>query len=148
MSYNLLDEAWIPVLYRDGRWERVGIRKALEDAGRIREVAASNPMDNVALLRFLLAVLQWCKASLSDEDRKTLQTTKGIPTHWLQGKLGTTSKPNPAFHLLGERPKGGEAVDASGEPLGVSGKWGSLHISDPWDAKRATRGAARGADST
>jgi hypothetical protein len=50
MNYNLLDEKWIPVLYRDGRWDRVGIRKALEDAGKIRQVAASNPMDSVALL--------------------------------------------------------------------------------------------------
>ena len=53
MNYNLLDEKWIPVLYRDGRWERVGIRKALEDAGRIRQIAASNPMDRVAILRLL-----------------------------------------------------------------------------------------------
>ena len=48
MNYNLLDEDWIPVLYHDGRWERVGIRKALEDAGQIREVTASNPMEVIA----------------------------------------------------------------------------------------------------
>ena len=35
-DYNLLDENWIPVLYHDGRYTRVGIRKALEDAGRIK----------------------------------------------------------------------------------------------------------------
>lgn len=29
MKYNLLDEKWIPVLYRDGKYKRVGIRKAL-----------------------------------------------------------------------------------------------------------------------
>ena len=29
MGYNLLDERWIPVLYRDGKWGRVGIRKAV-----------------------------------------------------------------------------------------------------------------------
>ena len=23
MDYNLLDKEWIPVLYRDGRWERM-----------------------------------------------------------------------------------------------------------------------------
>ena len=49
MSYNLLDEEWIPVLYRDGRWKRLGIRKVLEDAGRIRQIAASNPMDRERL---------------------------------------------------------------------------------------------------
>ena len=33
MNYNLLDEEWIPVLYHDGQWKRLGIRKVLEDAG-------------------------------------------------------------------------------------------------------------------
>ncbi len=47
MNYNLLDEKWIPVLYRDGTWDRVGVRKALEDAARIRQIAASNPMDRL-----------------------------------------------------------------------------------------------------
>jgi len=59
MTFNLLKENWIPVLYANGRPARVGIRTALTEAGRIRQLAASNPMDNVALLRFLLAVLLW-----------------------------------------------------------------------------------------
>ncbi len=67
MSYNLLDERWIPVLYADGRWERVGIRKALEDAGMIREIAASNPMDRVAVLRFLIALVHWLDGASSGE---------------------------------------------------------------------------------
>ncbi|MEK7773763.1 MAG: type I-E CRISPR-associated protein Cse1/CasA, partial [Deltaproteobacteria bacterium] len=66
-NYNLLDEEWIPVLYRDGRMERVGIRKALKDAHLIRQIAASNPMDRVAILRFLLALLYWCKENLPDD---------------------------------------------------------------------------------
>lgn len=57
MSFNLLTQPWIPVLYANGRFDRVGICQALIEAERIRQIAASNPMDNVALLRFLLAVL-------------------------------------------------------------------------------------------
>jgi len=67
MNYNLLDEHWIPVLYCDGTWERVGIRQALEDADRIRQIAANNPMDRLAILRFLLALLYWCKGDPPDE---------------------------------------------------------------------------------
>jgi len=63
MDYNLLDEDWIPVLYRDGQWDRVGIRRALKDAGRIRQIAASSPMDRVAIVRFLLALLYWCRGN-------------------------------------------------------------------------------------
>jgi hypothetical protein len=99
MEYNLLDEGWIPVLYRDGRWERVGIRKALEEADQIRQIAASNPMDNVALLRFLLAVLVWCRGELTENDRKRLEgETDGIPGDWLK-KLDEYKE---KFKLLGD----------------------------------------------
>ncbi|HWP39712.1 MAG TPA: type I-E CRISPR-associated protein Cse1/CasA [Tepidisphaeraceae bacterium] len=64
-SFNLVDEPWIPVLYSDGRFERVGIKAALTEAGKIRQIAASNPMDHVALLRFLLAVRSWCGNDVS-----------------------------------------------------------------------------------
>ena len=63
-NFNLLTEPWIPVLYRDGRFAKVGIQKALDEAGDIRQIAASNPMDRVALLRFLLAVRCWCHGDL------------------------------------------------------------------------------------
>ena len=61
MNYNLLEEKWIPVLWKDGHSGRVGIIEALTEAGRIRQIAASNPMDRLAILRFLLALLYWCK---------------------------------------------------------------------------------------
>ena len=48
MNFNLLDEEWIPVLRRDGRPDRLGIRAALTQASRIRQVAAPNPMDRIA----------------------------------------------------------------------------------------------------
>ncbi|HUW60889.1 MAG TPA: type I-E CRISPR-associated protein Cse1/CasA [Candidatus Bathyarchaeia archaeon] len=62
-SYNLLSQNWIPVLYHNGDFKRVGILKAFQDAHRIRQVAASNPMDRLAILRFLLALLYWCKGN-------------------------------------------------------------------------------------
>jgi len=54
--FNLVTEPWVPVLWSNGQFERIGILQALTEAGRIRQIAASNPMDNVALLRSLLAV--------------------------------------------------------------------------------------------
>ncbi|MBI2843433.1 MAG: type I-E CRISPR-associated protein Cse1/CasA [Armatimonadetes bacterium] len=65
VSFNLVDEkpGWIPVLYHDGAVDRVSILEALEKASEIRQIAASNPMDRVAILRFLLAVLYWCKGN-------------------------------------------------------------------------------------
>lgn len=95
-AYNLLEEKWIPVLYSDGKTDRVGIWQALTDARAIRQIAASNPMDRVALLRFLLAVLLWCK-----EDAKsslgTLSESADVPEDWL-AKLKENKA---AFNLLG-----------------------------------------------
>lgn len=99
-SFNLLDEPWIPVLWRDGRAERVGIRTALTKAGKIRQIAATNPMDNVALLRFLLTVLLWCKSDAKEALGKlpdAVPKAHGIPEDWL-GKL---DKDKDKFELLG-----------------------------------------------
>lgn len=86
MNYNLLDEKWIPILYSNGKFDRIGIKDALTHASKIRCIAASNPMDRVALLRFLLAVLMWC----IKDDKSALAAIKevcaNIPEHWL-GKL-------------------------------------------------------------
>lgn len=100
-TFNLVEEGWIPILWSNGRFERVGIRKALMHAGRIRQIAASNPLDNVALLRFLLAVLLWCRPDLSEEDQQRLDGAQGVPEEWL-AKL---SKHEAAFNLLGDGPR-------------------------------------------
>jgi hypothetical protein len=83
MNFNLVDESWIPVLRANGHFEKLGIRLALTEAGTIRQIAASNPMDHVALLRFLLAVLMWCKAEFSDDERSMLDKAIGIQESWL-----------------------------------------------------------------
>jgi len=102
-NYNLLVEEWIPILRTNGKFERVGIWTALTEAGRIRQIAASNPMDNVALLRLLLAVLQWCAPEATEDELEELrcEDTVGIPSHLLEDKLGMPEQPNSAFDLLG-----------------------------------------------
>ena len=101
MNFNLLDEGFIPVLWSDGRVGRVGIRTALAEAGRIRQIAASNPMDNVALLRFLLAVLYWCKGPPPAPDEKDkIIATGQFPPSWFT-KLDQQEKKN-CLNLLGD----------------------------------------------
>ena len=56
-NYNLLEEKWIPVLRSNGKFDHVGIYTALNEADRIRCIAAGNPMDRMAILRFLLAYI-------------------------------------------------------------------------------------------
>lgn len=96
-AYNLLEAKWIPVLYGDGRTDRVGICEALLDARAIRQIAASNPMDRAALLRFLLAVLMWCKDNAKAALAALDQKGAGIPEKWLEGLEANKD----AFNLLG-----------------------------------------------
>ena len=90
MTFNLLTEPWIPMLWCNGRAERVGIREALTRAGEIRQVASSNPLDNVALVPLLLAVLQWCKSTFGGTEHSQLHSAPGVPERWLE-KLGTSA---------------------------------------------------------
>jgi len=116
MHYNLLEEGWIPVLYRDGRVVRLGILKTLEDARRIRQIAVSNPMDRVALLRFLLAVLMWCKKDAKDALMGLDEKSTGIPEDWLS-KL---KEHKTAFNLLGDGPRFYQDDSLKGEPRPIS----------------------------
>jgi len=98
-NYNLLEEAWIPVLWADGKYSRVGIQEALAQAGRIRQVAASNPMDQVAILRFLLALVYWCKGSPPDERSAT--SGESLPASWFSklGEMRDTSQISSPNHV-------------------------------------------------
>ena len=95
MNYNLLDEKWIPVLYQDGKYDQVGIFQALTDAHKIRQIAACNPMDRVAIFRFLLALLYWCKGN-PPGDLPTY-AEKAFPNDWFT-KLDENRD---CFNLLG-----------------------------------------------
>jgi len=94
VNYNLLEEEWIPVLWKDGHSDRVGIRKALAQAGRIRQIAASNPMDRVAILRFLLALLYWCTGNPPDNK----DSISSFRSDWFK-KLDDHKE---CFNLLGD----------------------------------------------
>ncbi len=95
MQFNLLDEPWIPVLREDGTFGRVGIREALLQAGRIRTIAAANPMDRFAVLRFLLALLYWCRGN---PDGSFTPVGDGFPPAWF-AKLDDHRD---CFNLLGD----------------------------------------------
>lgn len=53
--FNLIDEAWIPVLDMAGKAGRVGLGKCFADGAKIRDLAV-RPHERVALLRLLLCI--------------------------------------------------------------------------------------------
>jgi len=57
VSYNLIDEPWIPCIGLDGQPLRLGLYETLARAHTIREVQGEIPLSTAALHRLLLAIL-------------------------------------------------------------------------------------------
>lgn len=57
MSFNLIDEPWLPCIRADGKAEQLSLRDALVRAHEIRELFDESPLVTVALHRLLLAIL-------------------------------------------------------------------------------------------
>lgn len=98
-SFNLVTGKWLPVMRHDGTVQKVGVREALTEAGEIRSVALSNPMDRLAVVRFLLALLYWCKGS----PREAVGGNRGeiVTSTDVERILGASA----SFELLGDGPR-------------------------------------------
>ncbi len=57
LSFNLIDEPWIPCLRADSTLVELGLREAILRAHEVREIVAENPLATGALYRLLLALL-------------------------------------------------------------------------------------------
>ncbi|NLG48937.1 MAG: type I-E CRISPR-associated protein Cse1/CasA, partial [Chloroflexi bacterium] len=55
--YDLISEPWVPCVTDDGRMEELGLRDALVQAHRFRELGGESPLVSAALYRLLLAVV-------------------------------------------------------------------------------------------
>jgi len=61
MRYKLFDAKWKPLLCCGGQNERIGCEQVLVEAYCVRQIAASNPMDNAPRFCILLSMAVWCK---------------------------------------------------------------------------------------
>ena len=57
MSFNLLEEDWIPCLMPDGHLEEMGIKDVLVRAHEVHGISDASPLVNTALHRLMLAIL-------------------------------------------------------------------------------------------
>lgn len=118
VNYNIIRNPWLFMVFKDSTTRRLSIIEALGKAKQAH-LAYSNPMDRVAVFRFLLAAMYWCW-------KETAVPIQGdrIPKEWvdyLEGKadlfefLGEgkrfmqrsgLSRLRPASELIHEIPKG------------------------------------------
>lgn len=57
MSFNVLDEPWIPVVTLNGTKELLGIRETLRRASELKEISAVSPLEEFSIYRFLSVFL-------------------------------------------------------------------------------------------
>jgi CRISPR system Cascade subunit CasA len=57
ISFNLLDEPWIPYVDLNGVGKIAGLRECLKEAHKIKAIAHSNPLIEISIYRLLLAIL-------------------------------------------------------------------------------------------
>jgi CRISPR system Cascade subunit CasA len=67
MSFNLIQECWIPVVGYDWQQREVSLVELFQCWGSLREIQADNPPTTLALYRFLLAILHRAYQGPRDE---------------------------------------------------------------------------------
>lgn len=77
--FNLIDEKWIPVRYRNGERDELGIRDTLLRAKEIATIEDASPLVVAALHRFLLAVLYRALEGPTDIDQAKALFRDGLP---------------------------------------------------------------------
>lgn len=88
MTYNLLDEEWIPVLYNNGTFRLLNVEKVFEEARDIRCITLASPLDLFAVYRFLLTLIYW-KAELGAGITNVRESllNDGVPREVLNGVM-------------------------------------------------------------
>ena len=109
-SFNLLADPWIPCLRHNGAVARLGALDALADAESIRDVAASNPMDRLAVIRFLLALVYWCRGNPENDPANTAGT---LPGPWFDKARDHME----SFALFGDGPRFFQAKDSKARTI-------------------------------
>lgn len=78
-KFNLVDEKWIPVRFRDGTRDELGISATLLRSGEIAAIEDPSPLVVAALHRFLLAVLYRALEGPTDIEQAKELFKAGLP---------------------------------------------------------------------
>ncbi len=85
--FNLIDEAWIPVRFPDGRRDELGIRDTLLRAREITAIEDPSPLVVAALHRFLLALLYRALEGPTDKEQAKVLFREGLPGEKIEAYL-------------------------------------------------------------
>jgi CRISPR system Cascade subunit CasA len=131
VTYNLVDEPWIPCLAQDGTFSKRSLRDVLLSAHEIREIHAELPPMTASLLMLLLAVLYRSLHPQTEEDWQACWNQACFDPHEINAYLDKWHHrfdlfdPVHPFYqdaLIGKRPKDIASLKGNViEPKSVSG---------------------------
>lgn len=128
LSFNLLDQPWIPVFTQEGAKTDVSLREALGNASRYTGVAHASPLVTVAVYRLMLAVLHRALRGPEDTEQRVDWFVAGeFPSDLLEGYLAAQ---HANFDLLDAQRPFFQVPDLPLE-----------QFSDPWTRLTAERGS-------
>ena len=123
-SFNVLDQAWIPVVRMDGQEELLGIRETLDCAHELREISSASPLEEYGLYRFLGLFLMDALRPESEEDIEDLLASGCFDRTAIEDYIALCQSEGVSFDLFDEeRPflqsKYDPAIDGEPKPVSV-----------------------------
>jgi|GEM_PF-2772994 len=102
-SFNLIRDAWIPVLDSDGQTRLVSLREAFSRAREIRDLACG-PAERISLLRLFICIAQASQATPSRDDSPEWEA---FAANLVPAALEYLDRDDikPCFELLGDGPR-------------------------------------------
>ena len=92
MKYNILYTPWIHVIYNDSRTAWLSVFELMNEMRSVN-LAYNNPMDKIAVFRFLLTLSYWCYDNTGLEIENST-----IPQEWIEFLKEKTE----LFNILGQ----------------------------------------------
>ena len=123
-SFNVLDQAWIPVVTQDGREEMLGIRDTLMRAHELREISSVSPLEEYSLYRFLGLFLMDALRPESELDIEDFLDAGSFDQNLIEAYIAQCRSEGVSFDLFDEdRPflqsKYDPAMDGDPKPVTV-----------------------------
>lgn len=123
-SFNVLDQAWIPVVRMDGQEELLGIRETLDCAHELREISSASPLEEYGLYRFLGLFLMDALRPESEEDIEDLLASGCFDRTAIEDYIALCQSEGVSFDLFDEeRPflqsKYDPEIDGEPKPVSV-----------------------------
>jgi len=78
-TFNLIDQPWIPIVWRSGDVEEVNLHHLLINAHEIQDICADTPVESAAILPLLLAILQRVFQPMDEDAWETLWQNGAFP---------------------------------------------------------------------